>query len=300
MILCPPLVRGTPAEEWRFCDLDETAWQFLPAKTLARLAQDVVARAAAAASHPQILQCAVPHVPAGLCLEDLLLETRTRNCLTRQGFARHLEELSGLSVGDLLAINAFGAKCLVDLLTVLETLAAHEGMLDHHLTAEARALAALPGAAEVHRSDPRLGPLLAQIDNRCSTAGELAGRVLQRRLDPLNPSQWCAGIHRLRSRIEELSRLPLEEELGEIFAPSRSPRDRKIVAAYYGWQDGQGRTLEALGQHYGISRERVRQNLRGCGKPPPRSDRVRPRPGPQSDADCPTEPPGVGRDPKGL
>lgn len=97
------------------------------------------------------------------------------------------------------------------------------------------------------------------MDTESDTVGEMVGRVRRRRLVPADPAglpeQWQAFRQRMRS----IQSLPLETELVEIFAAGFVGRDRQIVTRYFGW-DGQGRhTLEALGQKYGVSRERIRQ-----------------------------------------
>jgi hypothetical protein len=253
------LVRGTPLRKARLCDLDETAWDHLPAEDISRLAGLIVLRAGSVAQNRTILRRPLPKPPRGMKLGDLHLENRTHNCLARQGFAARPQALGKLCVGDLMAIRAFGAKCLVDLLTSLETGAAREGKLDARLTEEARALGALPRVSEIPFTDPRLGDALRRLDTESSTVGEMVQRLVKRRLDPPDPVQVRRQILELRERIEQLARLPLEEELIQVFAPSANPRDRHIVAGYYGW-DGKGaHTLDQLGKEHGLSRERIRQ-----------------------------------------
>jgi len=257
--LPPRLVRGTPLRSARLCDLDETAWDHLPGETISRLAGLVVSRAASVAQNPAILRRPLPKLPRGVKLEDLCLENRTHNCLARQGFAAQPGALGKLCVGDLMAIRAFGSKCLVDLLTSLETRAAREGDLDTRLTREAEALGALPRVRDVPFTDPRLGPALRRVDSESDTLGEMVQRIVKRRLDPPDAGLVRRQIVELRERIEQLARLPLEEELIRVFAPSASVRDRRIITEYYGW-DGKGpRTLDQLGREHRLSRERIRQ-----------------------------------------
>jgi len=253
------LVRGTPFRKARLCDLDETAWDHLPADVIRRLAGSVVARASAAGQNRAILVRRLPPPPKGMRLADLRLENRTHNCLAREGYDRRPRALGQLRIGDLLAFRAFGAKCLVDLLTSLETRIAREGKLDTRLTAEVEALAAIPRVADVPFSDPRLGGMLRVLDTESDTVGEMVRRLLKRRLDPPDPTHLRHQLELLRGEIERLARLPLEEELTEIFAPAASYRDRKIVAAYYGWDGQGGQTLDALGRRHRLSRERIRQ-----------------------------------------
>ena len=68
-----------------------------------------------------------------------------------------------------------------------------------------------------------------------------------------------AQIQRLVERIDGLSRLTVEQELLDIFAATPYKRNREILIAYYGWQDGRQHTLTEIGAKFGITRERVRQ-----------------------------------------
>lgn len=53
--------------------------------------------------------------------------------------------------------------------------------------------------------------------------------------------------------------MTLERELIDLFASSPNQRNRDILVGYYGWEDGQQRTLTEIGNRFGITRERVRQ-----------------------------------------
>ncbi|HBE50635.1 MAG TPA: hypothetical protein DDW76_18000, partial [Cyanobacteria bacterium UBA11369] len=50
----------------------------------------------------------------------------------------------------------------------------------------------------------------------------------------------------------------LREELDNLLE-SLSPRDRQILHMRYGLDDGREKTLEEIGQHFGLTRERIRQ-----------------------------------------
>ena len=53
--------------------------------------------------------------------------------------------------------------------------------------------------------------------------------------------------------------MTLEQELIDIFAATPYQRNRDILIGYYGWKDGRQHTLTEIGEHFGITRERVRQ-----------------------------------------
>jgi hypothetical protein len=104
-------------------ELDERAWQrFTPAECEA-LAVEVVeeVRRLLAVLCPALLGLRVPRPAAGVGLDDLELETRTRNCLLGAGLTGDMSSLGGRTVGELVdALHYFGAKSLVDLLAALE------------------------------------------------------------------------------------------------------------------------------------------------------------------------------------
>jgi len=255
----PELAERSAERRLRLCDLDEGTWNQFSREEISKLADLIVSRVNVSGYSRVVRERRLPRPPKAMRLEDLRLENRTYNCLQRRGFGKRPEDLGKLTVGELLGIKAFGAKCMVDLLTSLETLVAREGKLDERLTAEAEALGNLPGARQVHFSDPRLGGLLRAIDTEANTVAELVNHVIKRRLDPPDPLRLYEQICQVRRRVKELTELSVEEELVEIFSPATSGRDREIVASYYGWDGSGGHTLEQLGRRYGLSRERIRQ-----------------------------------------
>ncbi len=255
----PDLVPEPAGHGLKLCDLDEEAWDRFRPDGISKLADLIVSRVNLSGNNRVVRQRRLPRPPKSMRLEDLRLENRTYNCLERAGFGKRPEDLAKRTVGDLLRIKAFGAKCLVDLLSSLETLVAREGKLDQKLTAEAEALASMPGASQIRFGDPRLGRLLRAMDTEANTVGELVDHVVTRRLDPADPLRLYHGMCNVRRRVKELTEGTLEEELIEIFSPASGGRDGQIVAQYYGWDGSGGCTLEGLGKRYGLSRERIRQ-----------------------------------------
>ena len=262
-ILAEPIPRqwvaGTPLENALLADLDETVWDYLPAETISRLAALVIRRVTISGQNQQVHQQRLPALPQGMTLDDLHLENRTRHCLLRAGLYARPEKLAAMCVGDLLSLRAFGAKSLLDLLTCLEAAPVRDSRRDEQLCASIRALADLPEAAAIHFSDPRFGPLLRVMDSEANSMAEMLPRALKRRLDPLEPLHSCGQMADLHDRVTQSLQFTVEQELLEIFAPADNPRNRRIVAAYYGWEGRLPSTLEELGRQYGLSRERVRQ-----------------------------------------
>jgi len=62
----------------------------------------------------------LPTPPPGTRLSDLVLKTRTFNCLHKSAFEKDLSRLADTTVQDLVAIRGFGVNCLVDLVAALD------------------------------------------------------------------------------------------------------------------------------------------------------------------------------------
>lgn len=57
---------------------------------------------------------------------------------------------------------------------------------------------------------------------------------------------------------EELDQKRMQQDIAEVL-DTLSEREADILRLYFGLKDGEGRTLEQIGEHLGITRERVRQ-----------------------------------------
>jgi RNA polymerase primary sigma factor len=51
----------------------------------------------------------------------------------------------------------------------------------------------------------------------------------------------------------------LQEQLGKVLQDNLSPRERRVLELRFGLIDGRTRTLEEVGQYFGVTRERIRQ-----------------------------------------
>ncbi|MEE8141779.1 MAG: hypothetical protein V3T77_01635, partial [Planctomycetota bacterium] len=111
-----------PSAPEQLCDLDQESWQRYSPDACTRFGNAVVREVSSKiASFPEsILNRRLPAPPEGVSLDELGLENRTYNCLRASGFSEKPFRLGELTVGEALAIRGFGAKSLVDLLTVLE------------------------------------------------------------------------------------------------------------------------------------------------------------------------------------
>jgi hypothetical protein len=256
-------------EDLRLCDLDETAWERFSAQTIAELARMVVDRVAAHHVRRVFQHRHFPRPPKGTRLEDLPLENRTRRCLIREGFEENLSALGDYTIGEILAVRAFGPRCLVDLLSALESRGVRGGeggeaagggrLLSAELTAQAERLAGLPSAELVRSEDPRFAQLIEAVDVEARTAAEVAQRLLARTQDPPDPPYVAQQVAHLAERIEGMPKLTMEEELIQVFGSTPYERNREILIGYYGWEDGKQHTLTEIGSRFGITRERIRQ-----------------------------------------
>ena len=117
-------------EPLSLAELDESAWTRFGPEACQDLAEEVVNRVRAALGLlPEEFQNqALPRLPENIQLEDLQLTQRTYNCLRRMqilGRLHQVRDLGDVTIGEVLSISSFGAKCLVDLLTSMETVHAH-------------------------------------------------------------------------------------------------------------------------------------------------------------------------------
>ena len=255
----PGRLAGEAGQGLRLCDLDESAWEKFPRKTIDELAEMVVARVVSGCSRRVFRRRHFPRPAKGTNLADLPLEHRTRLCLAREGFGDHPERLGDHTIGEILDIRAFGPRCLVDLLSSLEARQAEQHALDEDLTTAAKRLADLPEADSATVDDPRFGPLISEVDVEAANAKDLADRLIARGQDPPDPAFALEQVSRLHERIVQLPNLTVEEEMMEIFASTPHQRNRKILIGYYGWKDGRGHTLAESGADFGMTRERARQ-----------------------------------------
>ncbi|KKK90570.1 hypothetical protein LCGC14_2721670, partial [marine sediment metagenome] len=149
----------------KLCDLDETVWQRFSEEAVDELAKLIVDRVAFYQVRKVFQHRHFPRPSPDTRLEDLQLENRTRRCLAREGFEDNPEALGDHTLGQIMAIRAFGPRCLVDLLAALESTVPQiktggdgvgsSGELSKALTDEARRLLKLPAPGRVRREDPR-------------------------------------------------------------------------------------------------------------------------------------------------
>lgn len=245
-------------------ELDAGVWALLTPAQWKELGDLVVETARRRLLSPDLLRRRIPPPPPGVSLEALCLMKRTYNALLRAGLTADTGRLAGMTLGDLLNIRALGVKCALDYLTSVESMSVLMG------TCAAAAVddQVMHRARELRR---RLGPLAARITNRDLRLGTFVQRLLSRpgtlaeALDGLAAGEIIPmGAPGLLSALEQAldrwSRAALEDELEDLLQRVRvRERNRTIIYKMYGLDGGVPRTLQSVGDEFGITRERVRQ-----------------------------------------
>jgi hypothetical protein len=279
-------VLGAPAgnsEPWlnvKLSDLQEDSWSkygpFLCKQLADRIVREVAKqfRFLPADIHGRTLDS----ITNGRSIDLAEVSARTYNCLVRLKGPNGRQALGELRISDLVRARGFGARCLVDLLSALETIATlpqtknknPDSITSEQLTIAAQKLMKNQLVESIKCDDPRVGPHLASLRTSVqslgyltwpdTTAWELAERLVFRRADPVNIPAMIEEISRLDIYISGLASQSLENELADVVSSlTTTPRNKVIVAKYFGL-DGKGaRTLQRVGDEYGLTRERVRQ-----------------------------------------
>jgi len=221
-----------------------------------------------------IQQQHLPKLPDQITSDELLLEPRTRNCLIKRGLLDPPQKLADLTIGQVRKIPNFGKKCLVDLLASLESVAPRAGknssnviepgreqieQLKRKIRRTACKLQRLKNASLILCDDPRFGHLIREMRLRANNARDAAEMLFSGSVVPVNPRLVIRCLVDLIKQIRVARRIPLEAELWDVTGELGDERDRQIIVRRFGWDGRPPRTLESVGQRYGITRERVRQ-----------------------------------------
>ncbi|MCL4368851.1 MAG: hypothetical protein M1337_06765 [Actinobacteria bacterium] len=269
--------------------LDESVWTHHDPATCEGLARQVIeqVRQALLVPNPELSHRRIPQLPEGIGLDDLELETRTRNALAEEGYEEHPEDLLKLNIGELLEVPGFGARSLVDLLTALEEFDINvvrypwaSRRFAEILDYEVRNLLANPNLSLIHADDPRFVEVFEHVRGLLNRPAfspnlrSLAEAVQSQIAELKRPVELITALQQLRIKLDSMASLTLEEELLDVI-PTRgvSERNRMILYLRLGWDGAGPRTLQTVANEFGLTREAVRkicsQLLRQIGQKQP-------------------------------
>lgn len=245
----------------RLCDLDEATWDRLSPKICHKLAISVIGRVKAFRNtlHKMGGQIKLPVPRTNGKPIVLQLEQRTFNCLQERGLWDNPCHLAEMTVADLLAISGFGEKCVVDLLSSLESQIAETYAPNPKVLALAQKLSRSKAARCLRLDDLRFGPLLQALRIRGETLQEICDVILAGTTCPMNAEFFARRLAEVFSRIHAAHRMQLETELLDLLAFEPKVRNRDVTMRLFGW-DGRGvKTLKTIGKAFNMTRERIRQ-----------------------------------------
>lgn len=137
-------------------------------------------------------------------------------------------------------------------------------LLDERLTQLAQEIQSLPGLVQIQNDDPRLSPWLVGISAGDETLQNVVENLLARRRDPYDVEQAKQRLEKLCEHLTELSQQTIEDELQGIFESlsqgrQKSQRKLEVLGWRYGFDGNGGHTLQESGEHFKLTRERIRQ-----------------------------------------
>ena len=216
-----------------------------------------------------VLNKHIPAVPASISMADLALGGRTKGFITRllsMGPVTSLAQLQKLRIGDVLWVRGCSARVLIDLLRSIGFLkgrvdveASLRPKLNWELVRVARRIRRSRIARLLRSDDPRFGLLIRSIDSQARNARDMAEHLLDAVKTGTPITQEASQLREFWAEVVDAGRLSLESELAGFLAAVRHGRAQDMAACYLGWDGHGGVTLEAAGQEFQVSRERVRQ-----------------------------------------
>lgn len=244
-------------------DLDDTAWDRFSCQRCLELADAVIAHVRPwMHSLPAHLRSRrLPCPPAWVSGDDIRVDQRTQNCLESFGFLDKPQELGRRTIGEIIKTPSFGVRSLVDLLCALESFVVWIPSTEQNavITREAKKLRRMRNADRIGADDPRFGTMIRSIGMPATDALDLAKALIERCVDPTEPDFVVRRMRQLRHAIGAAERMTLTAELYDFTASAKTERNREIAVKYFGWAGNAPRTLESVGEEYGMTRERVRQ-----------------------------------------
>ncbi len=203
----------------------------------------------------------LPCPPAWVSGDDVRVDQRTHNCLESFGFLDKPQELGRRTIGEIIKTPSFGVRSLVDLLCALESFVVWIPQAEQNeaITREAKKLRRIRNVDRIRADDPRFETMIRSIGMPATDALALANALIERCVDPTEPDFVVRRIRQLRHAIGAAERMTLIAELYDFTASAKTERNREIAVKYFGWGGIAPRTLESVGEEYGMTRERIRQ-----------------------------------------
>ncbi len=124
---------------------------------------------------------------------------------------------------------------------------------------EATNLLELEFVESIKSEDFRFGNLLRRIDKQAEDVSDLARRIIIDENIPTDETKTLFLLKELGEKISSIQEMKLEDELESYLQPITIERDRKIVAQRFGLNGKGISTLQAIGDKFQVTRERIRQ-----------------------------------------
>ena len=143
----------------------------------------------------------------------LQLEQRTFNCLQERGLLDDPKRLAQMTVADLTAMSGFGEKCIVDLLTSLESQMPELCAATLKVLAATQKLSRIKDAQGLRIDDPRFGLALQALRIRGKNLQEICEAILAGAPCPMNSELFARRLGEILSTLQATRRITLENEL---------------------------------------------------------------------------------------
>lgn len=231
----------------------------------------------------------MPLLPQEFNYFELQLKIRTENALNKIGIWEEPQRLSNKTVRDLLTLKNFGVLSLLDLMKSLEpcvkqfhsnisegirisqkplfestsyqpSLTQNRRIINSiELKNEAANLLELKFVESIKSEDFRFGNFIRRIDKKAEDVSDLAKRIMIDENIPTDETKMLLLLKELGEKISSIQEMKLEDELESYLQPIIIERDRKIVARRFGLNGKGLSTLQAIGDEFRVTRERIRQ-----------------------------------------
>ena len=204
--------------------------------------------------------------PQALSPMTLPWSKRTITCLTNSGLLTDLSRLWMVTYGDLLGVEAMGARSVFDFACVAEAAihvwekplsTASERTWDY--TGILLEAIAAPWSPQVSYRDARFADILSPGEH---TVFERLERVtLEPQDPPLTKVELAREVVDVRTRLSQLSEQTLEVALANLVEQTTHLHGRKLQALIkrFGWAGEPPATLEEAASQIGVTRQRIRQ-----------------------------------------